>query len=145
MTPKQFVELCARANAPVPAEYAKPSAEHVRNTRRKEVDGIAFRSTLEATVYQLLALWEKAGAISELKLQPRFIVQDKFKRDGQTIRSMRYTADFQFQRDGKTIICEAKGHKTQPYLMRRKMFLSRYQDLVHEEWTRETLKALRAR
>lgn len=130
-------------------EIATPDAEYVKNTKRKVVDGVNFRSTLEATAYQILHGWEMAGAISNLKLQPVFIIQAKFLRDGKTIRSMKYTPDFSFVSEnhplwkpGERVIVEAKGFRTQPFLMRRKLFLCKYPDLRYEEWTRETIAQL---
>ena len=65
--------------------------------KKKEVDGIMFDSTSEANAYVILKLWLAAGAISDLRLQPVFTLQEKFKdHRGKTVRSHRYTADFQF-------------------------------------------------
>ncbi len=157
-------KLCEQAKAPLPPGMHEGNFEHVRNTRRKIVDSIPFRSTLEANTYQLLKSWEAAGAIRNLKLQPRFVLQEKFKRDGKTVRAMHYTPDFGFDRFVSVpctkhwkaeAFCEAckrtaawfphviesKGHKTQPYQMRKKLFLAKYPDIRFEEWDRETLKA----
>ena len=75
---------------PMPANSTKAIKEHhcrpvctrgtfefTAATRRKIVDGIPFRSTLEANTYQLLKSWESASAIRNLKLQPRFVLQDE--------------------------------------------------------------------
>ncbi len=145
MTEAEARKLCEQAKAPLPDGMHAGQFEHVRNTRRKVVDGIAFRSTLEADVYQLLKLWRDAGTIRNLILQPRFELQEKFKRDGKTERAMHYTPDFQFERGmwekWRVVVIEAKGHKTEAYRMRRKMFLLKYPDIEFMEWTRETLRA----
>ncbi len=146
MTEAEARKLCNQAKAPLPAGMHAGNFEHVRNTRRKVVDGIAFRSTLESQVYQLLKLWRDAGTIRNLILQPRFELQPKFKRDGKTERAMHYTPDFQFERYrrgtkvNRLVVIEAKGHKTEAYRMRRKMFLLKYPHIVFEEWNRETLR-----
>ncbi len=142
MTTKQAAALYDRAGIKAPADIAAPDAEYIRNTKRKMVDGLAFRSTLEANAYQILRHWQMAGAISELKTQPRFVLQEKFIRDGRTIRQMVYTADFQFVREGRTVVIEAKGFRTQPYMMRRKLFLAKYPEMHLEEWDREKVQEL---
>lgn len=43
------------------------------------IDGIKFDSKRESERYLELKLLEKAGEISDLKLQPRFILQHGFK------------------------------------------------------------------
>jgi hypothetical protein len=139
-TEAQARKLCEQAGAPLPAGMHAGNFEHVRNTKRKIVDGIGFRSTLEANTYQLLKSWQAAAAIRNLVLQPRFLLQPKFRRDGKTIRAMMYTPDFQYEESNRTVVIEAKGHKTQPYRMRRKMFLMKYPEIDFQEWDRETLK-----
>lgn len=140
MNSKQAAELFRRAGAVVPPELAEPSAEYIKNTKRKVLDGICFRSTLEANSYTILKLWQDAGRISNLELQPRYLLQAAFKRDGKTIRSLSYTPDFRFIRDGKTVVVESKGFRTQSFIMRKKLFLEKYRDVEFLEWTRETVK-----
>lgn len=142
MNSRDVAALYLRSGHAPPASIAAPSAEHIRNTRRKLVDGIEFRSTLEARAYQLLSLWQSAGVISALELQPTYLLQEKFRVDGKAIREMNYTPDFRYQRDGLTFVIETKGHRTQPYRMRRKMFLKRYPEIQFREWTDQTLREL---
>ena len=151
MTTKDAALLYQRAGFKPPAEIAAPSAEHIRNTRRKLVDGIEFRSTLEADCYQLLKSWEAAGAIRNLELQPKFLLQPGFRRggpvDGEWVRAITYKADFRFERlhasDGwEIVVVEAKGFRTQAYMLRRKLFLCKFPGVRFEEWTREKLREL---
>lgn len=142
MTSRELAQIYERMNQPVPAEFAKPSAEYIRNTQRKVVNGISFRSGLEANAYQLLKVWERAGHISDLRLQPRFLLQARFLRHGVSIRGMHYTADFQFTRNFRTVVVEAKGYRTQAFELRRKLFLKKFPELEYEIWTRESLRTL---
>jgi hypothetical protein len=43
-----------------------------------------------------------------------------------SLSSMKYTGDFFIVLNGKTVVIEVKGHKTEPYRMRKKLFLHRY-------------------
>lgn len=145
MTTKQALELYRRAGkTPPPDLGAHAAAEKVRNTRRKAVDGREFRSTLEARCYQLLSLWQKAGRISGLECQPKFLLQAA-RRDqysGKIHRQIVYIADFRFVKDGRVYVIDAKGYRMPVYRIKRKLFAERFPDVVFEEWTCETLRKI---
>lgn len=149
MTSKDAALLYINAGFTPPPEISVPNTEHIRNTRRKVVEGVEFRSTLEATAFQVLQGWQRAGLIRDLKLQPQFILQNSFRHEGILVRAMTYRADFSFICEshpswnrGDQVIIEAKGFRTQPYALRRKLFLARYPTLRFQEWTKETLRSL---
>lgn len=61
------------------------------------IDGIKFDSKAEARRYVELKLMEDTGHIKELKLQPKFELQPKYKNNkGETIRAITYKADFSY-------------------------------------------------
>lgn len=61
------------------------------------VDGIKFDSKAEARRYAELKIMEDTGHIKELKLQPKFELQPKYKNNkGETIRAITYKADFSY-------------------------------------------------
>lgn len=71
------------------------------------VDGIKFDSKAEARRYAELKLMEDTGHIKELKLQPKFELQPKYKNSkGQCIRAITYKADFSY------IETHSRGRKT---------------------------------
>lgn len=94
------------------------------------IDGITFDSKKEAGRYQELKLLERAGAIKGLVLQPRFLLQDKFKYKGKTERKIEYIADFKYMdtKTGKVVVEDVKGYKTDVYKLKRKLFLKKYGD-----------------
>lgn len=98
------------------------------NAIKTLVDGIKFDSRKEAKRYQELKLLERAGAIKELELQPRFLLQDKFTLDGVTHRKIEYVADFKFWDSGRRswIVEDVKGIKTEVYKLKKKLFLKKY-------------------
>jgi hypothetical protein len=100
-------------------------------SRKTEVDGILFDSKAESERYLELKLLEKAGEISDLTLQPEFPLQEGFRLRKRMIRPMQYTADFQYKRDGKFYVEDVKGHATEPYRIRRKLFLYIYGTAYH--------------
>ena len=95
------------------------------NAKKTWCDGILFDSKKEAARYPVLKLLEKAGAIKDLKLQPKFkIVIEKT-----------YKADFQYVEveTNEIIIEDVKGFKTREYITKRKYFRKQYPHLKHLE------------
>lgn len=60
------------------------------------VEDYVFDSIAESRRYKELKLLLKANKISDLKLQPRFLLQDSFKKNGKTFRKIEYVADFMY-------------------------------------------------
>lgn len=100
------------------------------NAKKTNVDGIKFDSIREADRYCELKLLEKAKEIRNLELQPRFLLQDKFKdKMGTTHRKIEYVADFSYiDNDGKAIVEDVKGVLTDVYKIKKKMFLKIYDE-----------------
>lgn len=91
------------------------------------VGNIRFDSKAEARRYEQLLLLQRAGKISELKLQPSFELQAKFKDiNGNTQRAITYLADFQYNENGRLVIEDVKGKETKEFLIKKKMFLQKY-------------------
>ena len=83
---------------------------------------IKFDSIAEARRYQELKLLEKAGEISCLKLQPRYLLQEGFKKNGKTYRKIEYVADFRYFNGEKVIIEDVKGKETEAFKIKHKLF-----------------------
>lgn len=102
------------------------------------IDGIEFDSKLEGKRYIQLKYLEKANLIKDLELQPEFELQPSFKKNGKTYRKITYKADFKYfdTELGKLVIEDTKGFKTRDYMLKKKMFEYKYQDLELKEITR---------
>lgn len=99
------------------------------NSTKVTLDGIKFDSKKEARRYKELKLLERAGEIKDLKLQPRYTLQESFKHEGATIRKIVYVADFQYEeKDGQLVVEDTKGYRTETYKLKKKLFLKRYGD-----------------
>ena len=98
--------------------------------KKTVVDGITFDSKKEARRYQELKLLEMAGAIKDLVLQPRFLLQDKFKYKGKTERKIEYVADFKYldTKTGRVVVEDTKGYRPDVYKLKRKLFLKKHGD-----------------
>lgn len=109
-------------NASIPFEH-KPSK--YRNVKTM-VDGIEFDSKKEAARYQELKIMEKAGIISELKLQ---VVHDLSVN---AVHVCKYIADFTYIRDNRRVTEDVKGMKTIIYKMKKKLMKAIYNIEIQE-------------
>ena len=98
------------------------------NNTKKTVDGITFDSILEARRYVVLKSRLEAGMISELRLQPHYTIMDGYKDlSGTYIRPVQYIADFSYiNADGKRIVEDTKGVRTEAYVIKRKLVRDRF-------------------
>ena len=81
-----------------------------------------FDSKKEAARYVELQALLKAGEISDLQLQVPYELMPSFKLDGETYRGIKYVADFVYKdKQGNTIVEDAKGMRTEVYKMKRKL------------------------
>jgi hypothetical protein len=96
-------------------------------------DGIRFQSAKEAKRYAELQLMLKAGVIKNLKLQPRFKLQDGFTTaNGEKIQAIFYIADYMYddiERD-ETAVEDVKGYKTSVFKLKQKLFMHKYPQYV---------------
>ena len=97
--------------------------------KKVQVDMYVFDSIAESVRYKELKLLEQAGEISELTLQPRFLLQEAFRKNGKSYRKIEYVADFQYIEKGKTIVEDVKGIQTDVFKLKHKIFEKLYPDL----------------
>lgn len=97
--------------------------------KKIQVDMYVFDSIAESRRYKELKLLERAGEITDLKLQPKFLLQESFKKNGKTFRKIEYIADFQYIENGKTIVEDVKGMQTEAFKIKHKLFEKKYPDL----------------
>lgn len=83
--------------------------------------GMTFDSKKERDYYVILEMMLKNKQITDLKTQVKFELQPSFKFKGKTIRSINYIADFTYVKDGKLIIVDTKGYRTEVYKLKKKM------------------------
>ena len=89
------------------------------------IDNIVFDSKKEARRYQQLKSMEKAGLITNLALQHKFVLQDAFVYKNRTYRKIEYIADFSYIRvnDDMLVIEDVKGLKTDVFKIKQKIFI----------------------
>lgn len=106
------------------------------NSRKTIVDGITFDSKKEARRYEELKRMEKEGLIQGLELQvpfelvPSFTIMIDGKKKKR--RNIKYIADFVYYEDGKKIVEDVKGRKTDIYKLKKKLFEYKYHITIKE-------------
>lgn len=102
------------------------------------IGGMKFDSKKEAMRWVELNHLQDAGEITNLRRQVKFTLIPA-QREGETItargiqrpgkvieRECFYVADFVYEQDGKTVVEDVKGMKTDAYILKRKMLLHFY-------------------
>ena len=102
--------------------------------KKTVADGITFDSQKEADFYCELKMLRMAGEVIDFERQVTFELQPKFKHSGKTERAIKYIADFVVKyKDGRTVVVDVKGDKTDVYRIKRKMLLYKHPDMIFEE------------
>lgn len=105
------------------------------HNRKITIDGKTFDSLKEGRRYQELRLMERAGVIKDLQTQVPFkLIPAQKDETGKVIeKSVTYYADFAYWENGRYIVEDTKGAKTDVYKLKRKLML-----VVHGIRIRET-------
>lgn len=108
---------------------------HARGTR---IDGHFFPSQAEAKRYQELLILQRVGIVKEIELQPTFLLQEGFTRNGKKYRPIKYRADFRITyTDGRVVVEDVKGVRTNEFDRTEKLLLYRYPDIDFQVLGRE--------
>lgn len=102
-------------------------------SKKITIDGHEFPSKKEGNRYVELKRKQELGEIFDLELQPPFLLQEGFKRDGKKYRPITYIADFRYVEDGKVIVEDVKGFKTKEYMLKKKLLLYKHEGFEFRE------------
>lgn len=105
--------------------WEKPTMSKYKN-KKVVVDNILFDSKKEANYYTKLKMLKDAGEISGLRLQEKFVLQEKFTLYGKTYRAITYVADFVYKDDNGIHVVDTKGYRTEVYKIKKKLFMKKY-------------------
>lgn len=102
------------------------------HNKKTEIDGILFDSKREAEYYQELKLMQHSvDGVKSFTLQPEFILQEEYEKDGKKYRPIIYRADFDVTYyDGRREIVDVKGMRTKDWKLKAKMFDYKYPNLT---------------
>lgn len=97
--------------------------------KKVQIDMYVFDSIAESKRYKELVLLQRAGKIKELQLQPKFLLQESFRKNGKTYRKIEYIADFMYEENGQVIVEDVKGKETEVFRLKHKLFEKKYPKL----------------
>jgi hypothetical protein len=94
------------------------------NTKCKCASGHIHDSKKEAKRCNELTILENAGIIQDLRQQVKFVLIPAQKIGGKVVeRECSYYADFVYIEDGKKVVEDTKGMRTDCYVLKRKLML----------------------
>lgn len=115
--------------------YNKYPRRSKYGAKKINIDGETFDSKKEAKRWKELKLREDLGLISDLRRQVKYILVPA-QREPDTVgsrggvhkgrvieREVAYYADFVYQQDGRTVVEDVKGMRTELYKVKRKLML----------------------
>ena len=97
--PERFAKKILKqiATEPVNKEKLQEPKKAKYNNKKVYFDGIYFDSIVESRRYRDLKLLERAGEIRNLKVQPKYELQEKFKSKEKKHYAITYTPDFEYE------------------------------------------------
>lgn len=111
-------------------------------------DGKLFDSKKELARYKELSFLERAGEITDLRMQvpfellpPVYETYERYGKNGKRLkdgkrlieRGVTYKADFWYRdRQGRPVVEDTKGVRTKEYILKRKMMLNKYGIRIRE-------------
>lgn len=94
------------------------------HNRKVTRDGETFDSVKEYRRFCELRLLERAGAVTDLRRQVKFELIPAQRIDGKVVeRACGYVADFVYMENGRQVVEDTKGMRTQEYRLKRKLML----------------------
>ena len=99
------------------------------------VDGKKIDSKREAARYKELLLMQRAGLISDLKTQVKYMLipTQRDEKGNLLFKKRFYIADFVYRdKDGNLVVEDAKGVRTEVYKLKRALMYREYGILIRE-------------
>ncbi|MGZ7149457.1 DUF1064 domain-containing protein [Bacillus sp. BC08] len=88
------------------------------NNKKVELDCCIFDSEAESKYYDLLKEKQSAGEVQAIELQPTFVLQPGYKKNGKRFDAITYKAEFMLYLPNGDV----KGEVTDTFSIEKKMF-----------------------
>ncbi|OLS39115.1 DUF1064 domain-containing protein [Bacillus sp. MRMR6] len=96
-------------------------------SKKVEFEGHIFDSQLEARYFKQLKWLEANKQILFFRIQPRYLLQEAFEKNGKKYRRIDYLADFEIHHlDGSIEVVDCKGVETTDFKLKKKLFEYRF-------------------
>ncbi|AGR33367.2 DUF1064 domain-containing protein [Listeria monocytogenes] len=120
-----------RQSIPHSSLMRRTSTRSKYNAKKVVIDNIKFDSKAEAAYYQQLKLLKMTGEVVSFDLQPEFVLQESFRKNGKLYRAIKYKADFLvLYKDGHEELIDVKGMLTKEFRIKQKLFELRYMQSI---------------
>lgn len=99
-------------------------------------ESVIFDSRLELSRWYILESEQRLGNIGDISIHKKFLLQEGFQeKDGAKHRPIFYEADFSYHdlKSNRMIVEDVKGFRTAVYMLKKKLFMKKYPDLVFRE------------
>ena len=105
------------------------------HAKKVTVNGVTYDSKKEARRHAVLLDMERAGEITDLQQQVKFVLipaqrepdttgkRGGVKKGKLIERECAYVADFVYNKNGKRVVEDTKGVRTKDYIIKRKLML----------------------
>lgn len=94
------------------------------HAKKITVGGDTFDSKKEYRRFLELDLMNRSGKISNLRRQVKFVLIPAQRENGKLVeRECAYYADFTYNQDGRYVVEDTKGVRTDAYRIKRKLML----------------------
>lgn len=95
--------------------------------KKVTVDGHVFDSAIEARYYEQVKWLKDTGEIKSFVLQPRYLLQESFRKGKTLHRKIDYVADFEITHiDGTIEVVDVKGQLLPLFSLKMKLFHKLY-------------------
>lgn len=100
------------------------------NNKKTVVDDIVFDSRDESLYYEALKNMKEKGLIKDFELQPKYLLQEGFVKNGKKYRAITYIADFKVINNNNSFyVVDIKGMLTTEFKIKMKLFNYKYPDI----------------
>ena len=97
------------------------------NNKKVEADGHVFDSKAELLYYQNLKSLQEKKEILFFRMQPRYLLQESFRKHEKLHRKIEYVADFEVHHlNGSIEVIDIKGFETTDFNIKKKLFEWKY-------------------
>lgn len=131
------------ANYTRKSKYPKSSKNKPSKHRNKRVkfNGINFDSLAERDYYIHLLYLQKLGEVTDIDLQPRYLIFESYVFNGKKVQTIYYKADFKVTYlDGSEQVVDVKGDEkmvTSVFKIKKKLFEHKYKQEIKIVYKRD--------
>lgn len=99
--------------------------------KKRTLNGYTFDSDIEYKFYEYLLFQQEQGIVKSIEIQPKYLLQEAYRKYDKNIRKIEYIADFfVIYTDGTEIVFDVKGMVMNDFKLKRKIFDYVYPDKI---------------